>query len=214
PFLRRRTEWFDRMEVPSVALWWVPLGHRPDVAEARLRLEFLGAHGASPYAFGLRSPEPPFVIQRASLDDPVARQLIAELDADLMATTEPGSNFFSLDAGEVTDGRGAFLIAWLDGDPVGCGGLRVLEGEWPERTAEVKRMYVRPGGRGRRIGPALLTELTALARSLGVSRLVLETADQQVAALAMYRSQGFEACACWGEYAASPLSRCFSRMLG
>ena len=215
PFLRRRAEWFDRMTAPSVALWWVPAGHQPDVAEARLRLEFLEAHGASPYAFGLRSPEPPLVIERSSLDDPVASQLIAELDADLIATTAPGSNFFSLDASEVADGRGAFVVARLDGEPVGCGALRVLEaGEWPERTAELKRMYVRPTGRGRRIGSALLTELTALARSLGVRRLVLETADQQVAALSMYRSQGFEPCPCWGEYAGAPLSRCFSRPLG
>lgn len=71
PFLRRRAEWFDRMETPSVALWWVPVGHQPDVTDARLRLEFLEAHGASPYAFGLRSPEAPLVIQLASANHPL-----------------------------------------------------------------------------------------------------------------------------------------------
>jgi hypothetical protein len=45
PFLRRRADWFDRMTAPAVALWWVPAGHLPDVAEARDRLDFRAAHG-------------------------------------------------------------------------------------------------------------------------------------------------------------------------
>jgi len=32
-------------------LWWVPAGHTPSVEEAIERLEHLGAHGPSPYAF-------------------------------------------------------------------------------------------------------------------------------------------------------------------
>jgi Domain of unknown function (DUF3291) len=60
-FLRRRAEWFDRMDTPPVACWWVPAGHVPDVAEARTRLDFLAAHGPSPFAFGLRSVQPPLL---------------------------------------------------------------------------------------------------------------------------------------------------------
>ena len=32
--MRRRREWFERFEGVFVALWWVPAGHRPSVAEA------------------------------------------------------------------------------------------------------------------------------------------------------------------------------------
>lgn len=52
--LRRRKEWFDRMEMPSYVLWWVPKGHRPDVLEANARLETLRTNGPTPEAFSFR----------------------------------------------------------------------------------------------------------------------------------------------------------------
>ncbi|WP_370325412.1 DUF3291 domain-containing protein [Euzebya sp.] len=61
-FLRRRREWFLPAEAPSVALWWVPESHLPDVAEAEDRLLHLRAHGPSPTAFTFRRAfEPPEV---------------------------------------------------------------------------------------------------------------------------------------------------------
>jgi hypothetical protein len=48
--MRRRREWFERMRV-YLALWWVPEGHTPTVAEAQERLEHIEAHGPSPHAF-------------------------------------------------------------------------------------------------------------------------------------------------------------------
>ena len=53
--LRRRREWFARLEVPVTALWWVPAGHRPSPAEARERLIQLRLHGPTPVAFTLRT---------------------------------------------------------------------------------------------------------------------------------------------------------------
>jgi len=53
--LRRRREWFARLEVPVTALWWIPAGHRPTPAEAKDRLDRLRAHGATPEAFTLRT---------------------------------------------------------------------------------------------------------------------------------------------------------------
>ena len=50
-FYSRREEWFERIETPLV-LWWVPAGHRPDMAEGVERLEYLKAHGPSDHAFG------------------------------------------------------------------------------------------------------------------------------------------------------------------
>ncbi len=41
------------------ALWWVPAGHRPDVAEAEARLLHLRTHGPTPYAFTSRTSFPP-----------------------------------------------------------------------------------------------------------------------------------------------------------
>lgn len=53
--LRQRREFFNVMERPHVVLWWVPVGHRPTLQEARDRLDRLEAIGPSPDAFTLRT---------------------------------------------------------------------------------------------------------------------------------------------------------------
>jgi hypothetical protein len=57
PFLRRRREWFQKVELFLVC-WWVPAGHRPTVAEAMARLAQLGREGPSDEAFTLRDRRP------------------------------------------------------------------------------------------------------------------------------------------------------------
>jgi hypothetical protein len=54
--LRRRREWFSRVEEATMALWWVTTGHRPTTAEAEARVVHLRAHGPSPLAFTFRQP--------------------------------------------------------------------------------------------------------------------------------------------------------------
>jgi heme-degrading monooxygenase HmoA len=56
--MRRRREWFHRMADPYLALWWVPAGTIPTVAEAKERIELLAGNGLSPDAFTFRSPFP------------------------------------------------------------------------------------------------------------------------------------------------------------
>ena len=58
-YVRRRREWFKLLEGPSLVLWWVPVGHRPTVQEARARLDRLAAEGPSPAAFTLKTTFPP-----------------------------------------------------------------------------------------------------------------------------------------------------------
>jgi hypothetical protein len=57
--MRRRREWFSRMTDAFMALWWVPAGHRPMVAEAVERLDLLRADGPTPHAFTFRQQFPP-----------------------------------------------------------------------------------------------------------------------------------------------------------
>ena len=54
--LRDRKQWFEPIEGPILALWWVPAGHIPTVAEARERLVHLKEHGPTPHAFTFRKP--------------------------------------------------------------------------------------------------------------------------------------------------------------
>jgi hypothetical protein len=57
--LRRRREWFERMEEAYLALWWIPRGHIPTTAEAEDRIRHLRAHGPTPHAFTLQLHFPP-----------------------------------------------------------------------------------------------------------------------------------------------------------
>jgi len=50
-FYGRRREWFEPIE-PTLVMWWIPAGHRPNLAEAVARLDHLRAHGPSDFAFG------------------------------------------------------------------------------------------------------------------------------------------------------------------
>ena len=53
-YLRRRRDWFERMDEPVIVLWWVPTGHRPSVEEGVARLEQLRQHGPNAQAFTFR----------------------------------------------------------------------------------------------------------------------------------------------------------------
>jgi len=56
--LRRRRQWFQRMDEAWLACWWVPRGHRPSTEEAEERVRHLRANGPSPYAFTLHRSFP------------------------------------------------------------------------------------------------------------------------------------------------------------
>jgi hypothetical protein len=55
--MRRRREWFHRMDA-YLALWWVPAGTTPTVAQATDRLQLLAGNGPGPDAFTFRVPFP------------------------------------------------------------------------------------------------------------------------------------------------------------
>jgi hypothetical protein len=55
---KQRGGWFTHMREARTAMWWVPAGHRPTVAEARDRLAHLRVHGPSPFAFPFGAPFP------------------------------------------------------------------------------------------------------------------------------------------------------------
>ena len=56
--MKRRKEWFDRMQEAYVVLWWVPAGHRPTIQEATARLELLRHQGPTEMAFNFRTAFP------------------------------------------------------------------------------------------------------------------------------------------------------------
>ena len=81
----------------------------------------------------------------------------------------------------------AWLVAYEDGEPVACGGLRALDAE----TGEIKRMFVTARARGRGHARALLAELERLAAAAGHRRLRLITTDVLSEARALYEAAGY-----------------------
>lgn len=57
--MRRRREWFERMDEAFLVLWWVPAGHQPGVDEGMARLASLRARGPTAEAFSFGNPFAP-----------------------------------------------------------------------------------------------------------------------------------------------------------
>lgn len=54
--MRRRREWFEQLREAYTALWWVPAGWQPGIAEAEERVACLRTAGPTPYAFTFKQP--------------------------------------------------------------------------------------------------------------------------------------------------------------
>ena len=101
--------------------------------------------------------------------------------------------------------RDAYVVGYLDRQPVACGALREID----LVCAEVRRMYVRRAHRRNRIGYAVLAHLAVEARRLGYERLRLETGHKQAPAMGLYEAFGFRRIAPFGTYENDPTSVCF-----
>jgi DNA-binding MarR family transcriptional regulator/N-acetylglutamate synthase-like GNAT family acetyltransferase len=123
-------------------------------------------------------------------DSPDAKWCLAQFFAELDARFEGGfdaGRTLPADAAALRAPHGAFLVARLDGRPVGCGAVkRVSPG-----VGAVKRMWVSHEVRGAGIGRRLLTALEQQAAALGLTTVRLETNRALGEAQALYRRNGY-----------------------
>ena len=141
-------------------------------------------------------------------DTPAATALVAELEA-VLAPLYPRASRHGLSVEQLLAQQVLFYVLRTGDTPAGCGGIKVFAGDY----AEVKRMYVRPAFRGRRIGHFILDHLAAEALARGVALLRLETGIHKTAAIALYEQYGFVRIPPFGSYWPDPLSLCFEKRI-
>ena len=129
-------------------------------------------------------------IRRVDPAGPDAQRCIAAYFAELNRRSNGGydpSAGVSAEPDELTPPAGLFLVAYLRGEAIGCGGVK----HRPGGPSEIKRMWVAEGARGLGIARRMLTELEAEAGRNGAEMIRLETNGALVEAIEMYRKAGY-----------------------
>ncbi len=143
-------------------------------------------------------------------DHPDSVKLIADLQ-QVFVERYGDEDVTPVDPAQFAAPLGYFVVGYLDGVPVSCGGWRVhseLAG-----AVEIKRMYVADSLRGRGLSRLILTNLEDTAREAGHQRMVLETGLRQPEAIGLYIATGYERIDNFGVYRDHPESVCYGKPL-
>ncbi len=133
--------------------------------------------------------------------------LVELLDAELRIRDGEEHGFYAQFNKPV--GLSGVVIAFDDGEPAGCGAFKRYE----EGVAEIKRMYVKPESRGRRIAALVLRELETWATESGFANCILETGHKQPEAIALYSREGYSVIPNYGQYVGVDNSVCLKKTL-
>ena len=86
--------------------------------------------------------------------------------------------------------KGIFYLIKVDGSVAGMGGLRFIS----TGLAELKRIYVRPAYRGKKLGELLLDRILSDATAFGYEKICLDSAPFMKSAHRLYENAGFKDC--------------------
>ncbi len=131
-------------------------------------------------------------------DSPDARWCLEQYFAELGERFEEGfdaGRSIPADSGDLRPPHGAFLLARLDGRPVGCGAVKAIG----PGVGSIKRMWVSSEVRGSGVGRRLLLALEKESAALGLSLLRLETNRSLHEAQALYRRNGYREVAAFND---------------
>ena len=146
-------------------------------------------------------------LKRTDSDDLDFRKLVVDLDKYLAEVDGEEHSYYAQFNGiaEIPN----VIVAYEGDEPVGCGAFK----RYDDSTVEIKRMYVAPDHRGKRIGAQILSELEAWASELGFESTILETGQKQVAAIRLYKNNSYEVIPNYDQYAGVENSICMKKFL-
>jgi len=101
------------------------------------------------------------------------------------------------------------ILAYWEEQAVGCGAIK----EYGAQITEIKRMYVNPDFRGRKIASKILVELEQWAKELQYESCILETGSRQTEAIELYKNNGYSITPNYGQYQNVENSVCFEKKI-
>jgi GNAT superfamily N-acetyltransferase len=144
---------------------------------------------------------------RTNSDNPNFKTLVELLDAELRILDGDQHVFYAqLNKTANVDA----VVAYIDGQAVGCGAIRAFSKE----AMEIKRMYTLKELRGKGIATAIVAELEQWTRDLGYKACVLETGMNQPWAISLYKTLGYQQIPNYGKYEGVLNSTCFMKHIG
>ena len=146
------------------------------------------------------------VFQWVTSSDPDFIMLTDELDQFFRSVL--GTKQSEFDSYNQRNMLSEIVVIYQDNKPVACGALKVH----PDRSAELKRIYVRPDARHSGIERKMIGILEGKAVNLGCSRMILETNPAFTDAVALYTRLGYEKSENFGPYV-SVCTLCMSKSL-
>ncbi len=144
---------------------------------------------------------------RVDSDNEDFRALVRLLDADL-AIRDGAEHAFYAQFNKIDKIRHV-IVAYENEIAVGCGAFK----DYENKTAEIKRMYVREENRGRGIAGKILAELEIWAKELNFSECILETGIKQPEAIRLYEKSGYEKIPSYGQYLNVENSVCMRKFI-
>jgi DNA-binding MarR family transcriptional regulator/predicted GNAT family acetyltransferase len=122
--------------------------------------------------------------------DAEARSRLDEYFRELASRFEGGfdpPNDLCAEISEMTPPAGVFFLARLEGESVGCGGLKRVD----PTTGEIKRVWTAPAARGLGVARRIVRKLEAAAREMGLKAVRLDSNRALTEAHALYRKEGY-----------------------
>lgn len=101
------------------------------------------------------------------------------------------------------------LLVYHNGVPAACAGLK----RYSDADAEVKRVWVEPAHRGRRIATLMMAILEDKAKKKGYRRTVLQTREIMKDAVALYTKLGYQRIGNYPPYDKLEGAVCFAKEL-